>query len=60
VAFHVAGLAGVAARLIGRDPPDVYYWMVGGPAPTFVRFEGPLAAEGSVWRAELAGPRWMR
>ena len=60
VAFHVAGLAGVVATLIGKDPPDVHYWISSGPAPTFVRFEGPLTAEGPVWRAELASPRWVR
>ena len=60
VAFHVAGLTGVAAALIGKDPPDVYYWITVGPAPTFVRFEGPLTADGPVWRAELAAPRWVR
>jgi hypothetical protein len=60
VAFHVAGLAGVAATLIGKDPPDVFYWMTASPAPTFVRFEGPLTADGPVWRGELAAPRWAR
>jgi hypothetical protein len=60
VALHVAGLAGIAARLIGKDPPDIYYWITVGPAPTFVRFEGPLSADGPVWRAELSGPRWVR
>ena len=60
VAFHVAGLLGIAAALIGKDPPDVYYWIATGPAPTFVRFEGPLTADGPIWRAELARPRWIR
>ena len=58
--LRVAGLTGVAARLIGKDPPDVSYWIARGPSPTFVRFEGPLSAEGPVWRAELGGPRWIR
>src|SRR6185369_11463947 len=58
--LHVAGVTGLAARLIGKDPPDVSYWIARGPSPTFVRFEGPLSAEGPVWRAELGGPRWIR
>ena len=58
--LHVAGLTGLAARLIGKDPPDVSYWIARGPAPTFVRFEGPLSAEGPVWRAELGAPQWIR
>ena len=60
IGLSVSGVAGVAARVIGKDPPDVYYWIVRGPAPTFVRFEGPLTADGPVWRAELGAPRWLR
>jgi hypothetical protein len=60
IALSVSGIAGVAARVIGKDPPDVHYWIAQGPAPTFVRFEGPLTAEGPVWRAELGAPRWRR
>ena len=60
MALSVAGLAGFAAALVGKDPPDVSYWMVGGASPTFVRFEGPLSADGPIWRAELGGPRWIR
>ena len=58
--LHVSGLAGLAARVIGKDPPDVSYWIVGGKAPTFVRFEGPLSADGPVWRGELGAPHWAR
>ena len=58
--LSVSGIAGVAAMVIGKDPPDVHYWIAQGPAPTFVRFEGPLTADGPVWRAELGSPRWLR
>ena len=60
VVLRVSGIAGIAATLIGRDPPDVTFWITRGPAPTFVKFEGPLFAEGPVWRAELGVPRWER
>jgi hypothetical protein len=60
IALSVSGVAGVAAMVIGKDPPDVHYWIARGDAPTFVRFEGPLTADGPVWRAELGAPRWAR
>lgn len=60
VLLTVSGIAGIAARLLGKDPPDVSFWITRGPAPTFVRFEGPLFAGGPVWRAELGAPRWGR
>jgi hypothetical protein len=60
IELSVSGVAGVAAMAIGKDPPDVHYWIARGPAPTFVRFEGPLTADGPVWRAELGAPRWVR
>lgn len=60
VVFKVSGIVGIAAKLIGKDPPDVTFWIAQGPAPAFVKFEGPLSADGPVWRAELAGPRWER
>ena len=60
VVIKVSGIAGIAAKLIGKDPPDVTFWIARGPAPTFVKFEGPLFADGPVWRAELGVPRWER
>ena len=60
IGLSVAGVAGVVAMVIGKDPPDVYYWIAQGTAPTFMRFEGPLTADGPVWRAELGPPRWAR
>ena len=60
VVLHATGLAGVVAPLIGKDPPDVFFWIVPGEAPTFVRFLGPLSADGPVWRGELGSPRWLR
>jgi hypothetical protein len=60
VVLKVAGIAGIAATLIGKDPPDVTFWIARGQAPTFVRFEGPLFADGPVWRAERGVPRWER
>jgi hypothetical protein len=50
-------LLGFFARLLGKLPPDSHAWIVGGEAPAFVRFEGPLYS-GPVWRIDLASPGW--
>lgn len=52
-------LLGFFARLFGKMPPDSHAWIVGGEAPAFVRYEGPLYS-GPVWRIDLASPGWPR
>jgi len=53
----IGGLAGAVAPLIGKQPPDVNFWVMGGKAPAFVRFLGPLYEGGPVWSIELAAPK---
>ncbi|MGD0484527.1 MAG: hypothetical protein ABSB58_07715 [Gemmatimonadales bacterium] len=48
---------GFFAHLTGKTPPDSHTWIVGGDAPAFVRFEGPMYS-GPVWRLDLASPTW--
>ncbi|MBI2204164.1 MAG: hypothetical protein HYU41_09980 [Candidatus Rokubacteria bacterium] len=43
---------GMFVSLLISDLPDVKCWVVGGEAPGFVRFEGPLYFMGPVWRIE--------
>jgi len=50
----------VVASLIGKDVPDYHYWILGGGAPAFLAFEGPLYVDGPVWRVELVSPRWPK
>jgi hypothetical protein len=38
--------------MLGKQPPDLRYWLVAGDVPAFVRFEGPLFLQGPVWRLE--------
>ena len=54
------GVLGVVASLIGKDVPDYHYWILGGGAPAFLAFEGPLYVDGPVWRVELVSPRWPK
>jgi len=53
----IGGLAGAVAPLIGKQPPDVNFWVVGGKAPAFVKFLGPLYEGGPIWSIELAAPK---
>jgi hypothetical protein len=57
---RVTGVTGAVATLIGKQPPAFRMWIAQGKAPTLVRFEGPLYAEGPEWRIELTGPRPRR
>src|SRR5207245_10946336 len=54
------GIAGVFAKVAGKQPPDLKFWVLGGSAPAFVKFEGPFFIEGPVWRIELSSPRWPK
>jgi hypothetical protein len=55
---EIGGVAGVIAPLLGKNPPDVHVWILGGEAPAFVKMEGPLTYGGPSWRIELASPVW--
>jgi len=62
VKYRVKPLLGtrltVMTAILGRTPPDNYAWIIHETVPAFVRFEGPLAMEGPVWRIETTAPRW--
>jgi hypothetical protein len=55
VNLEIGGVTGVVASLIGKNPPDLRYWLVLGEIPAFVRFEGSMFLNGPVWRVEMAG-----
>lgn len=52
----IEGAAGKIAPLVGKQPPDSNFWIIKSESPTFVEFEGPLSADGPVWRIEFAAP----
>jgi hypothetical protein len=54
----IGGVAGAVATAIGKDPPDIHCWIIGGKAPVFVKFTGQLYEGGPVWNIELATVRW--
>ena len=53
VKLELGGLTGLLAPVLGKQPPDLHYWLVMGDVPAFVRFEGPMFLHGPVWRIEL-------
>jgi hypothetical protein len=59
VKVELGGLAGVLAPVLGKQPKNIYVWILGGKAPAFVRMEGPLYHGGPVWRIELTSPVWQ-
>ena len=58
VKVDLGGVAGVVAPLIGKQPPDSHVWILGGPAPAFVKSEQPFYNGGPLWRIELVSPTW--
>lgn len=54
--IKIPGVAGVAAPLIGKKPPDIQLWILKSESPTFLEFEGPLVEDGAIWRIELTAP----
>ena len=54
VKVEIGGVTGFLARLMGKQPPDMHVWVLGGEAPAVVKLEGPLYAGGPIWRIQLA------
>lgn len=58
VTMDLTGVTGLVAAALGKDPPDLRFWLTTGPAPTFLKFEGAMFVRGPRWRIEQAVPRW--
>ena len=56
--IDLGGVAGVVAPLIGKAPPNIQIWTIGGEATTFARERGPLYAEGPMMTIQLVSPTW--
>jgi hypothetical protein len=50
--FLVKPQLGLFASLLVTDLPDVKAWILGGEAPVFLRFEGPLFFMGPIWKID--------
>jgi hypothetical protein len=58
IKIELGGVAGVVAPFIGKAPPNIQLWIIGGQAPTFVREQGPIYPEGPIMTIQLASPVW--
>jgi hypothetical protein len=58
VKLDIPGLKGAIANLIGKNPPDIRYWVSSGAVPAFLKFEGAMYLNGPIWTIEQATPRW--
>lgn len=58
IKIDLGGIAGVVAPLIGKSPPDIQIWTIGGEATTFAREQGPLYPDGPMMTIQLASPTW--
>jgi hypothetical protein len=58
IKIDLGGVAGVVAPIIGKAPPNIQIWTIGGEATTFARERGPLYAEGPIMTIQLASPTW--
>ena len=54
----IGGVAGMVAPMVGKQPPDMQIWILGGDAPVFVRSETLSYMGGPLWRTELVSPTW--
>jgi len=50
--FLVEPQLGLFATLLVGEIPNLKCWIAGGPAPAFLRFEGPLYFMGPIWRID--------
>jgi hypothetical protein len=58
IKVDIGGISGIIAPIIGKQPPDTRIWITSGPAPGFLKSEGPLCEGCPIWRVELASPVW--
>jgi hypothetical protein len=47
IKIELGGVTGMVAPLIGKQPPDIQIWIIGGEAPAFVKEEGFLYQGGT-------------
>jgi hypothetical protein len=60
VKIDIGGLTGAVAKVAGKQPPPIQFWVAAGNAPVFLKSEGPLFEDGPIWRIELASPAWPK
>jgi hypothetical protein len=60
VKIDIGGVTGAVAKVAGKQPPPIHFWIAAGNAPVFLKSEGPLFEDGPIWRIEQVGPTWPK
>jgi hypothetical protein len=58
IRVDLGGVSGIVAPMIGKQPPNIQLWVIGGPAPSFLKSENPIYPEGPSVTIQLASPTW--
>ena len=58
IKIELGGITGIVAPLIGKQPPNIQIWIIGGEAPAFVKEQGALYEGGPLWTIQLTSPVW--
>ena len=58
IKIEIGGIEGMVAPLVGKAPPNIEIWMVGGQAPTFLKERGPTYEDGPIMTIEQTSPVW--
>ena len=58
IRIDLGGVTGMVAPMIGKQPPNIQVWIMGGQAPSFLREQGPLYPDGPISTIELVSPTW--
>jgi hypothetical protein len=56
----IGGITGAIAKIIGKQPPDTYMWILPGEVPAWLKAEGPLYEGGPIWQTTMAAPTWPK
>lgn len=60
IKIELGGVVGVVAKFVGRQPPDVHIWILGGELPTFLKDDSQSFEDGPILTVALASPSWPR
>ena len=58
VKVDIKGIEGAVAPLVGKQPPNSYFWIFPDAVPAYLASEGPLAEGGPIWRIETVSAEW--
>jgi hypothetical protein len=60
VKIDIGGVAGVAAKILGKQPADMLFWILKSDVPGFLKMRGQLYQDGPIWQMELSTPTWPK